>query len=405
MLPRFAFLLLALTATTAEALPIRVMSFNTWHAGSQVNDGAQKVVDAIVAADADVVGFQESEGWLATHVADELGWHALQGPSSVAVASRFPITEVFPLARDASGLGVRLRVSDAPAGDVVVWVVHLGYTSYGPYAACDGEPTAVLNRGERASGRYPQIQDVLKKMKKPLRDADAVPVFLLGDFNAPSHLDWTPAAASLHCGVSMRWPVSAKVERAGMVDVLRAVHPDPVTTPATTWSPVFPAPDEPQDRIDFVYAKGAAPLAADAFVVGTPNPSPHHEHNAWPSDHAAVVTELDVVPAASVAGRAPTLTLDRVTYGAGDGIVATVAYGPGNGTDWIGLYRAGDVPSEVGSEAWRYLTGTQTARRRGRTNATVSFPPGTLDPGDYVAHFLYADGSGTLAPGVAFTVE
>jgi len=402
MLRSLVLVLLALgSAPAAHALPLRVMSFNVWHAGSQVHDGPQKIVDAIVAADADVVGFQESEGWMATHVAAALGWYALQGPSSVAIASRFPITEVFPLARDASGLGARL---DVGGGDVVVWVVHLGYTSYGPYAACDGAPTPVLSRGERASGRYAQMLDVLKKMKKQLRVAETMPVLLLGDFNAPSHLDWTTAAASLHCGVSMRWPVSAKVERADLIDVVRAIHPDPVTQPATTWSPLFPAPEEPQDRIDFVYAKGAVPLSDDAFVVGTPAPPPHPASNAWPSDHAAVVTQLEVAPTASIAGRAPTLGLNASTFGPDDPIVATVAFGPGNGTDWIGLYRAGDVPGEDGSESWRYLTGTQTAKRRGWTAAAVTFPAGTLDPGDYVAHFLYADGAGTMTPGVPFTV-
>jgi hypothetical protein len=37
------------------------------------------------------------------------------------VASRYPIAEVYPLARDAAGLGARLRIEGAPAHDVVVW--------------------------------------------------------------------------------------------------------------------------------------------------------------------------------------------------------------------------------------------------------------------------------------------
>ncbi|HEV7732716.1 MAG TPA: endonuclease/exonuclease/phosphatase family protein [Candidatus Binatia bacterium] len=394
-----------LWATSATATPIRCMSFNTWHAGTQVVGGTQAVVDAVAAANADVVGFQESEGRIAREVAAALGWYALQGPASVAIASRFPITEVFAMARDASALGVRLRIAESPARDVIVWSVHLGYTSYGPYAACDGAPIATLQRGERVSGRVRQMRDIVRRTKRQVKDAAAVPVVLMGDFNAPSHLDWTTAAAGSHCGVTMAWPVTVQLARQGFVDAFRSVHPDPVTTPGTTWSTVFPAPDEPQDRIDFVHLAGAATaLEAEVFVVGTPSPSPGHGNNAWPSDHAAVLVTADVTPTSGVTDRAPTLVLDRASYASADPIVATVAGGPGNGTDWVGIYRPGEDPLLVSSTTWLYLSGSQRARSRGPTAATVRFPAGTLPPGSWVARFLYADGSGEMAPAVPFTV-
>lgn len=400
---RLVLVLLLVCSPPAFATPIRVLSFNTWHAGTQVADGTQKIIDAVVASGADVVAFQESEGRIAAEVARALGWHALQGPSSVAVASRFPITQVFPLARDASALGVRLRVAESPPRDVVVWSVHLGYTSYGPYAACAGASAADLQRGERVSGRVRQAADVVRRTKRLLKED--VPVLLVGDFNAPSHLDWTPAAAALHCGVAMAWPVSTSLVRKGFTDAFRAVHPDPVATPATTWSPLFLAPGEPQDRIDFVHVAGpATPTVAEAFVVGTPQPSPNHAQNAWPSDHAGVLVTLDANPATGVTGRAPALALDRAVYGSGDPIVATVANGPGNGTDWVGLYRAGDDPLLVSATDWLYLNGSQRGRARGPTSATMRFPAGTLPPGAWVARLLYADGWGEMAPGVAFTV-
>lgn len=398
-------LTLLLLAATAGAEPIRFLSFNTWHAGTQVSGGTEAVVDAVVTSGADVVGFQESEGRIARQVADALGWYALQGPASVAVASRFPITEVFAMARDASALGVRLRIADAPARDVIVWSVHLGYTSYGPYAACDGATIGELKRGERTSRRVRQIDDVLRRTKRQVKDADAVPVVLLGDFNAASHLDWTPGAASLHCGVVMPWPVSMQLELKGFADAFRIVHPDPLLAPGATWSPVFLAPDEPQDRIDFVYVAGAAtPLEAATFVVGTPAPWPDHGSNAWPSDHAGMLATVDVTPTAGVNDRAPRLTIDRASYAIGDTVVATVAQAPGNGTDWVGIYRAGEDPLQVGPTAWLYLSGTQRARAHGPTRATLRFPAATLGAGAWVARLLYADGWGEMAPGVPFAV-
>jgi hypothetical protein len=204
----------------------------------------------------------------------------------------------------------------------------------------------------------------------------------------------------------MRWPVSVKVERARFVDAFRAVHPDPVARPGNTWSTVFPAPAEPQDRVDFVHARGvgAVPVTAETFVVGTPAPYPDHEDNAWPSDHAAVVAEFDVTPTASIAGREPQLKLDSTIYGPTDPVVVTVALGPGNPTDWIGLYHAGEGPHEHAPAIWRFLDGTQTIPRRGTTAASVTFPAGALAPGDYVANFLFANGRGPLAGPVSFSV-
>ncbi|MFC7614547.1 hypothetical protein ACFQV2_14450 [Actinokineospora soli] len=78
------------------------------------------------------------------------------------------------------------------------------------------------------------------------------------------------------------------------------VHPNPLTVPGNTWSPVYPkhngstGADEPQDRIDFVYATRATPLSSAAVVLGTPAPVPDHAGNEWPSDHAAVVTRFRV---------------------------------------------------------------------------------------------------------------
>ena len=48
--------------------------------------------------------------------------------------------------------------------------------------------------------------------------------FLVGDFNEPSHLDWSAeaAAAGLHFGLAVPWPTSRTAEGAGLVDVYRA---------------------------------------------------------------------------------------------------------------------------------------------------------------------------------------
>lgn len=117
------------------------------------------------------------------------------------------------------------------------------------------------------------------------------PVVLVGDFNAPSHLDRPDVA----------WPVTRAAEDVGFHDSYRAAHPDPVRAPGLTWSPVHPVhPEqgphvgrpEPQDRIDYVLrnARGLRVLDSRTLVTGDPAPWPDVAANAWPSDHAAVVT-------------------------------------------------------------------------------------------------------------------
>lgn len=54
---------------------------------------------------------------------------------------------------------------------------------------------------------------------------------------------------------------------------------------------------EPQDRIDYVLhnGRGLHVLDARTVVTGTPDLWPHVAANAWPSDHAAVLTTFAVV--------------------------------------------------------------------------------------------------------------
>jgi hypothetical protein len=132
--------------------------------------------------------------------------------------------------------------------------------------------------------------------------ADNRPVFLTGDFNAPSHRDWTPAAHEARSDMAfpLEWPVSLTVEAAGFVDTFRAVHPDPVENPGITWTYGYPFPrlnaDEVIDRIDFVYAANTGDVL-DSEIVGDPAmPNTDIAVSPYPSDHRAVVSTIRVTP-------------------------------------------------------------------------------------------------------------
>ncbi|GAB3708373.1 endonuclease/exonuclease/phosphatase family protein [Nocardiopsis oceani] len=273
-----------------------VMSFNTWHGGTQVNDYHEKQVRFLLESDADVVGLQETQGEHTERLAEALGWYHWQGSDSLGVLSRYPIAEEYGEV-NASG-GVRIEL-DGEESQVNLWNVHLGYTPYGPYDFCfDGMDVDEVLEREAESGRTPQITDTLEVVSDQVDAADDVPVLLVGDFNAPSHLDWTEELREENCGYAdVPWPTSTLPTEEGFTDSYREAHPDPGAEPGNTWSPVYPyhegstGPEEPQDRIDFVYHAGdLGVLDSHDLVVGDPAPYPDHEDNEWTTDHAAVLT-------------------------------------------------------------------------------------------------------------------
>ncbi|MEV2277076.1 endonuclease/exonuclease/phosphatase family protein [Nocardiopsis sp. NPDC049922] len=296
------------SATLTALIPVRpsgaalvpqldVLTFNTWHAGTRIDGYHDKQVRFLLESGADVVGLQETEGGAAARLADALGWYHWQSGGSLGVISRYPIAEEYGTVNASAGVRIAL---DGQESQVNLWTAHLGYTPYGPYDACfDGlDVDTVLDR-EVQSGRTGQITDTLAAMEGQIDGADDVPVLLVGDFNAPSHLDWTEELREKNCGYAdVPWPTSVLPTEAGLVDSFRVANPDPVAVPGTTWSPLYPrhngstGPAEPQDRIDFVYHAGddLSVLDSRTLVVGDPAPVPNHADNEWTTDHATVLT-------------------------------------------------------------------------------------------------------------------
>lgn len=279
---------------------LKVLSMNIWKGGLKVDDYNRKQIAAIAKSGADIVGLQESANGHATNLADALGWHSWQGQDS-SIISRYPISKKYGAVTDQSG-AVRVAL-DGDENQVIVHNCHPTAYPYGPYDPCfDGKDSDAIMTTEKDSGRVEQIQQIIDSMTDALSNAAKVPVLLVGDFNAPSHLDWTDATNSSHCGIGQfDWPTSKVPVDAGLTDAYRELHPDPAAEPANTWSPIYltndeyDGRDEPMDRIDFVYYKGGlTPEKAETYVVGSPTAQPHHSGNEWPSDHKGVLVTFKV---------------------------------------------------------------------------------------------------------------
>jgi hypothetical protein len=178
---------------------------------------------------------------------------------------------------------------------------HLPCCPYTPYRIVHKGFTRQQALEQEESTR---VRKILKQLEplEPLIDA-GVPTFFTGDFNTPSHRDWTRAAVMARgLPYPIEWPVSLRMEAAGFVDSYRAVHPDPVADPGFTWTSGYPAPFvydwDVFDRIDFVWAAGAV-VPTGSQVVGESTANADLVVTPYPTDHRGVVSTFEVTPASA----------------------------------------------------------------------------------------------------------
>jgi endonuclease/exonuclease/phosphatase family metal-dependent hydrolase len=372
-------------SAAASTLTLKVMSQNIFYGGDDlvpstetfcpVTDGCPenlvRIENMIRKSGADVVGLQEAERNTDV-IAKALGWY---GSARDHVISRYPIVD------PPDGDGVYVFVEPSPGRVVAVANVHMPSDPYGPYAVRDGATKAQVLELERTV-RLPAIQTQLKVL--PALAARGIPVFLTGDFNSPSALDWTRAVAAVRPEVRypVKWPVSQALLDAGMRDSYRDVHPDPVATPGFTWTPGSPEadPHEVFDRIDWVMHAGPSTALASTVVGEVGDADAGVQVSPFPSDHRGVVSTFAVQPAVSPVLVA--VSTRRLSTGQALGVTF---HAPGHAGESVAL-----VPSGRGAAA-----AVLTRSTGGRTDGTIWFGRALtagIDPGAYDAVLLGGGG-------------
>lgn len=283
-----AWAALVATPAVAEPVKLKVMAFNIWRSGVQLS--LQQVATAIKAANPDVVALQEPEG-NSRKIADMLGWAYVD--ERVHLISRFPLYI-------ASQDDVNFAYVEVQRGKMVaISNLHLPSDNYGPEQVRDGKPVEEVIQGELDNRMY-MLEPYTEALPKVA--AAGIPLILAGDFNSPSHLDWTEAMTKARPAVKypVEWPESKLMADKGFVDSYRAVHPDPVANPGLTWTPGYPypfvRPTETHDRIDYIYSIGAKAVASE-LVGEVGGPEVTVGVDPWPADHRAVLTTFEVEPA------------------------------------------------------------------------------------------------------------
>jgi endonuclease/exonuclease/phosphatase family metal-dependent hydrolase len=313
-------LLAAMTACAVVSLSfgaradtaLTIMSFNVYGGGANDGKPVDETVAAIRTAGADIVGMQETRlesdpceadycppvgESVARAIAEKLGFHYYDQTKenaalwANAIISRYPIGQA-----TANDLGVRI---DVDGRVVYAFNIHLDDSPYQPYQLLNieyGAAPFIKTEAEAVAFAAETRGPAMKLLFEDLKATDgADAVFVFGDFNEPSHLDWTKdAVAAGHHPITVRWPTTLSLEKLGFVDPYRVAHPDVVAKPAYTWTPTSEPtdPEDHHDRIDFALIRAKDLKVENASIVGEKPESAEIVVTPWPSDHRAVMAKI-----------------------------------------------------------------------------------------------------------------
>lgn len=336
-----AVAMLCLAWQPADAREIKVLQLNIWQEGTSVPSGYESMIDEIAYADADFVMLSEVRNYNNTRLCDRMveslkskgkTYYSFKSKDS-GLLSKYPISDsvtIFP-EKDDHGSMYKL-VATLPEGQrVSVYTTHLDYTNCAYYRVrgYDGSTWAELPEPDTdlesimADNVASQRDDAIKLfIADAAKDAAAGHlIFLAGDFNEPSHLDWieTTKDSADHHGMVVPWTVTTLLDEAGYADSYRVKYPDPVTHPGYTYPADCPgakmsqllwAPKaDERERIDFIFFRPDKRLKLKDITIFGPKGSvqrgqrmvetsqdpfllPSTEN--WPTDHKGVLATFRV---------------------------------------------------------------------------------------------------------------
>lgn len=353
-----------------EAMELSVLVYNIEYSGDKTTDAVIEDLDA------DIVGVLESYNRL-PEIADKTGYPYYN--VGLQLLSKFPIHEP----SGADGLYALIEVQ--PGYAVAFFNTHLDYVKYGPKLLLGGMPMDEVLASEDEV-RTDSIRIQTPDMQE-LSEA-GYPVFLTGDFNQPSSLDYTEDTVGTREGITeaVPWTVSEALFDVGMRDAFREIHTDPVENPGITKdNPDFRAGGF-GDRIDYVYAGGPVTTLDSKLVGEKGGPNVEIEYDPWTSDHRAVLSTFELAPVELPT----TVSLERrlLTEGEDLGVLYNA---PSSDENTIAIVPEGGTTEDALETATVGTTGT------------TSFSTTGLDPSGY--EIVMLDGEGEELGRNAFWVR
>ncbi len=264
---------------------LNVVSFNLEDGAKRY--GVDKAASLISRSGAHVALLQETTTSVTQQIAGLLElYHVDFEESGTAILSRLPIEK---LSRSDHHHGL------ARSGGIYYCVVHLSDYPYIPSEAvgidypedcaeredqaCFHSSDATLLEERSATLRHDELLAIARTLTGlPVRAR----IIVGGDFNEPSHLDWSQNAVLRgEVPVAVNFPSSKMMERLGFKDAFREVnHPNIL---GYSWPDRTVEYRHRKDRIDFIWVKGIRAVR-HCRVIST----------GGLSDHAMILAELTV---------------------------------------------------------------------------------------------------------------
>ena len=314
-------------AITTGDEDLRVLSFNILQGGGNAaNVGfpnrdfggsrIDEIAEVILMSRAQIVGIQEDDNSSKLFDALGPGWHR-----AGSVYAQFPLE----LIQKSNWMTVA-KANISSGQSITVVNCHWRPSNYGPGQARDllaeqGQPKdsvqfakQILKSSDKSTGNR-SYAETLQVLKPFLEKGDTIVV--TGDFNEPSHLDWTSRYAEKGADrwvqnktetplrLEIAWKGSQLLAEAGLIDAYRRHFKDEVEHPGNTWTPEYPAEtpgrlaysDQVNDRIDMIYFSGPPMHLIEAAVVGESSQTSGIVYQGrWPSDHRAVLAVFSIEP-------------------------------------------------------------------------------------------------------------
>lgn len=299
------FLILASILTIGCLKPtssktFKVMSWNIFHGGNDIENGSDKVIEIIKEINPDVILMVETYG-SGKKIADSLGFsfHLIAKESTplddkninLSIYSRFPFGDRIDTEHPFYLGGREIFVHGIKMNFFSNW---FHYTPWSDQPEELGKSAEELLDWEQTGSKYEMIQKVLPYIKKYAAQSDSIPMIFGGDMNTPSHLDWGTETKDKHNGLVVPWYATRVLEDIGLVDSFRNKNPNPVTHPGITWD--WPEKID-EHRIDYIFYKSPILKVIESktyksfFNEGL---TVNNKTITNPSDHGIVVTTFQI---------------------------------------------------------------------------------------------------------------
>ncbi len=326
--------LLSACSNTPVTKNLRVLQFNIWQEGTIVPNGYEAIISQIIQSEADLVALSEVRNYNNTRFCDRIveslkdsGYTFYSDYSNDSgLLSRFPIKEyntIYPLIND-QGSAYRALI-DMDGQEIALYTCHLDYrhcTYYDIYGYSGttwkklDEPlldVEAILADNIVSKRDDAMKAIIEAAE--LDKAAGRLIFIGGDYNEPSHLDWIEETKDMysHQGLVIPWTVTTMLDEAGYIDSYRRIYPNPATHPGFTFPSANPhvsikrllwaAESDERERVDYIHYAPNKQLELKDVVIWGPNESIKEGKvvteetedifkigkGVWPTDHKAVL--------------------------------------------------------------------------------------------------------------------